>query len=82
MSSGNDSGQTARQVTVQRLVVVGYILALAFPPLGFGIGAVLALAPAVRSRHGVWIVLASIVAAAIWVVLIGAGALKTTDQGY
>jgi hypothetical protein len=82
MSSGNGSGPSARQVTIQRLVVVGYILALAFPPLGFGIGAVLALPSGVRSRHGVWIVLVSIVAAAIWALLISSGALKTTNQGY
>ncbi|MBV9604409.1 MAG: hypothetical protein JO027_04860 [Solirubrobacterales bacterium] len=66
--------------TNQRVVVVGYILALAVPPLGLAIGLVLAVR--VRTRHGVSIVLLSIVAAAIWALLIGSGALNDTNQGY
>lgn len=61
---------------------MGYILAVAIPPIGFGVGLVLALPRGLRSRHGIWIVLASIVAAAIWVLLISSGALKETGQGY
>lgn len=63
-------------------MVVGYILAFAMPPLGFGVGLVLTFSSGVRSRHGVWIMLASIVAAGIWALLIGSGALKDTNQGY
>jgi hypothetical protein len=61
---------------------LGYILALAVPPLGLGIGLVLMLPRGLRSRHGVGIVLLSIVAAALWVLLIDSGALKDTGQGY
>jgi hypothetical protein len=73
---------SSKQVTIQRIVVAGYIIALAMPPLGFGIGLVLLLHPAVRSKHGGWIVLLSIVAAAVWALLISAGALNTTNQDY
>lgn len=68
--------------TIQRVVVVGYILAVAVPPLGFSIGLVLLLSPRLRSRHGAWMVLLSIVAAVVWALMIGAGALKDTNQGY
>jgi hypothetical protein len=69
-------------VTIQRFVVAGYIIALAMPPLGFGIGIVLMVHPGVRSKHGVWVVLLSILAAVVWALLISAGALKATNQGY
>lgn len=67
-------------MTVERVVVLAYILALAIPPLGllFGLG----LAIRVRSKHWPWIVLLSIVAAVIWALIIGAGGLKATNQGY
>jgi ABC-type Fe3+ transport system permease subunit len=80
--SDNGSRSRSKQVTVERLIVVGYILALAMPPIGFAIGLVLMLSPSVRSRHGVWIVLVSIVAAVIWALMISAGALTDTNQGY
>jgi hypothetical protein len=82
VSSNDGSRRRSQEITAQRLVVVGYILALAFPPLGFALGLVLMVAPSVRSRHGVWIVLVSIVAAAVWALLISAGALNDTNQGY
>jgi hypothetical protein len=80
--SDNGSRSRSKQVTVERLIVVGYILALAMPPIGFAIGLVLMLSPSLRSRHGVWIMLFSIVAAVIWVLMISAGALTDTNQGY
>jgi hypothetical protein len=80
--SDNGSRSRSKQVTVERLIVVGYILALAMPPIGFAIGLVLVFSPSVRSRHGAGIVLVSIVAAVIWVLMISAGALKDTNQGY
>ena len=82
LPSDNGSRSRSKQVTVERLIVVGYILALAMPPIGFAIGFVLVLSPSVRSRHGVWIVVVSIVAAVIWALMISAGALKETNQGY
>ena len=81
-SNNNGSGPRREQITTQRIVVLGYILALAMPPLGLAIGLVLMLPRGVRSRHGVWIVLASILAAAAWTLLISSGALKDTGQGY
>lgn len=81
-SSNNGSRPNSTQVTTQRVVVVGYILALAVPPLGLTIGIVLMLPTGVRSKHGLGIALVSIVAAGIWALLISSGALKDTGQGY
>ena len=81
-SSNNGARPRLDQSTRQRLVVVAYILAVAVPPLGFAIAIGLMLSPRLRSRHAVWIILLSIVAAAIWLLMINAGALKDTGQGY
>jgi membrane protein CcdC involved in cytochrome C biogenesis len=67
---------------LQRAVVVGYILAVAVPPLGLATGLVMMLSPRLRSKHGARMVLVSIVAGMVWVLLISAGALKDTGQGY
>jgi hypothetical protein len=81
-SGNNGSRPHSEQITIQRLLVVGYILAVAMPPVGFAIGLGVMLSARVRSRHGAWIVLVSIGAAVIWAVMISAGALKDTSQGY
>ena len=81
-SSNNGSRPYSHTTAIQRVVVVGYILAVAVAPLGFSIGIVLLVSPRLPSKHGAWIVLLSIVAAVIWALMIGAGALKETNQGY
>jgi hypothetical protein len=80
--SNNGSRPYSRPTTIQRVVVVGYILAVAVPPLGFAIGLTLIISARLRTKHGGWIVLLSVVAAVIWVLMISAGALKETGQGY
>ena len=68
--------------TVQRLVVVGYISAIGMPPIGFIIGIVLLLGSRVKSRHGLGIVLASVIGVLIWFIVVSSGALTSTNQGY
>jgi hypothetical protein len=80
--SNNGARPRFDQTTRQRVIVVSYILAVALPPLGFAIALGLLLSPRLRSRHAVWIILLSIVAAAIWLLMINAGALNDTGQGY
>ncbi|MGN6868077.1 MAG: hypothetical protein ACTHMY_06710 [Solirubrobacteraceae bacterium] len=81
-SDNNGSRPYTHPTALQRAVVMGYILAVALPPLGFAAGLVLVLSPRRRSKHGAWIVLLSIAAGVIWALLISAGALKDTNQGY
>jgi membrane protein CcdC involved in cytochrome C biogenesis len=81
-SDNNGSRPYSPPTGLQRAVVVGYILAVAVPPLGLATGLVMMLSPRLRSKHGAWMVLVSIVAGMVWVLLISAGALKDTGQGY
>lgn len=81
-SRNNASRPHSEQITTQRVVAVGYILAVAIPPLGFGIGVVLMLHPRLPSKHGALIVVLSIIATVIWALMISSGALKDTNQGY
>lgn len=81
-ASRNGSPPRPTTSTVQRLVVVGYITAIGMPPIGFSIGIVLMLAARVRSKHGPWIVLASVIGVLIWILVVNAGTLSSTDQSY
>lgn len=63
-------------------MVVGYITAIAMPPIGFIIGLVLLLGARVKSRHGLGIVLASVLGVLIWIVVVNSGTLSSTNQGY
>jgi hypothetical protein len=61
-------------------VVLGYITAVTVPPAGFILGVALAIRPTTASRrHGAWIVALSVVAAAVWIVILGSGVVNTTS---
>jgi len=79
-ASQNGSDPRSKRVTIERLVVLAYILAAAMPPFGFALG--IGLGARAKSKHWVWIVLVSIVAAVIWGVIIKSGALSTTNDSY
>jgi hypothetical protein len=50
------------------------------PPIGFALGTFLtARRPALRSRHGRWIILISVVAAGIWVLVFTSNVLTSTS---
>ena len=58
-------------------------MAVAVPPIGFGLGIVIAAGfRTLRSKHGVWIMVVSILASLVWILIITSGALKTTTTGY
>jgi hypothetical protein len=60
--------------------VLGYIVAITLPPFGFILGIFLAARrPRPLSRHGLWILLISIVAAGIWVLVLTSGVLTSTS---
>ena len=82
-ASRNGSDPRSTRVTIERLVVLAYILAVAFPPFGILMG--IGLGVRGRSKHWRWIVLVSIAAGVVWAVIIGTGALSTlnsTNEGY
>lgn len=62
-------------------IIVGYVLAVLMPLIGFIIG----LTQINRSTHGKWVVVASCVAFIVWLIIIGAAASNeaaNTCTGY
>lgn len=67
--------------SIQRLVVLGYITAIAMPPVGFILGLVLVIRfGKPDSRRGVWIIALSIVAMSVWVLALATGLLNPNSQ--
>ncbi len=63
--------------------MLGYVTALALPPVGFVVGIVVALRRAEpRHKHGPWIAAFSIAGAVVWLVLLASGTLTSTNSGY
>jgi len=72
MSTGSDT---------QRTIALGYVTAIAIPPVGLIIGVVLLRRreqPLVR--HALWIIVISLIAAAVWVAVFASGAISATDN--
>jgi len=79
-ASRNGSDPRPARVTTERVVVLAYILAAAFPPIGFALG--VGLGARAKSKHWLWIVVVSIIGAIVWAVIIKSGALSTTNDSY
>lgn len=60
------------------VIITGYILAVLFPLVGFIIG----LTQINKNRHGVWVVVVSVVAFVLWLGILAAGASDSTGGGY
>jgi hypothetical protein len=81
--SRNGASDRSWNQSFLRLVVVGYILAVAMPPVGFVLGLVVVSRGArAKSRHGVLIIVVSVLAAVAWAVIIASGALNTPNQQF
>jgi hypothetical protein len=78
--SSNGAAPDIRRDVVDRIVVLGYITAVAIPPVGLILGIVLLVRPATpNSKHGAWIIALTIIAATVWVLLLASGAVNTTS---
>jgi hypothetical protein len=72
MSTGPDT---------QRTVTLGYITAVAIPPVGLIIGIMLMRRrEQPLTRHALWIIGISVIAAAVWVAVFASGAINATDN--
>jgi hypothetical protein len=81
--SSNGATDRAWSESFLRLVVVSYILAVAMPPIGLVLGVVVALrGRRTNSKHGLLIIVVSIVAAAVWAAVIASGALTSTNDNF
>jgi hypothetical protein len=76
----NAAPPDARSERLRRLIVLGYLTAVAIPPIGFGMGILIATRRRVAYKHGLAIVAVSIVAAVIWVLLLSSGVLTSTSS--
>lgn len=81
-ASNNGTPKRVSSDSIQRLVVLGYITAVAMPPVGFILGVLLAVRlDRPNSKRGAWIVALSIAAAAVWFLLLTTGLLNpNSDQ--
>ena len=78
--STNGSTSKASSESARRLVVLGYITAVAMPLIGFILGIVVATRPVkAHSKHGVWIIVVSIVASVLWILVLASGVLAVTN---
>ena len=74
------SADSARE-TITRVVVLGYITAVAMPPVGLIIGLVVAVRLAKPdSRRGLWIIGLSIIAAIAWVLTLATGLVNPNSN--
>jgi hypothetical protein len=83
--SSNGSTSKLRSESVRRLVVLGYITAVAIPVIGFILGIVVATRPNKGySKHWLWIIGVSIIASIVWVLVLASGVFAVTnnDLGY
>lgn len=71
------NGSTGKKQEADGVIITGYILAVLMPLIGFIIG----LTQINKNRHGLWIVLASIVVFFLWIILIGVAAEDTSYNG-
>ena len=82
--SSNGASPAARGERIAPLIALGYITAVAIPPVGLAIGIRLTIRPlAPRSKHGPLMILLSVVAMVAWVLVLSSGALSTgSNENY
>lgn len=80
-TSSNGASASAWSEPAYRIVVLGYIVAVAMPPIGFIVAIVLARhPPKPGSKHWVWIMVISLMAAVGWTLILASGALTSTSN--
>jgi hypothetical protein len=79
--SSNGRSSQARDAGADRLLALGYITAIAIPPVGIVIGIVIAIRLGRSySKHVRWIVGLSIVAGVIWVLILSSNVINTSTN--
>jgi uncharacterized membrane protein len=79
--STNGAAARKRNDAGLRLVVLGYILAIALPVFGFVFGVVVATRPnKAISKHAIWIIGLSVVGSILWVLVFTSGLLTSTNN--
>ena len=77
----NNAGQPdVHRESLRRLIVLGYITAVAIAPIGFIMGIVIATRRRAAYKHGLGVIAVSIIAAVIWVLLLSSGVLTSSSS--
>jgi hypothetical protein len=80
-TNNNGASATAPSDSIRRLVVLGYITAVAMPPVGFILGVLLAIRlTRPNSRRGLWIIALSVIAAIVWTLALVTGLLNPNSN--
>ena len=67
--------------SIQRVIVLGFITAVAMPPVGFVLGLLLAVRlEGSDARRGRWVVAVSVIAAVLWVVTLATGIVNPNSN--
>jgi hypothetical protein len=80
-ASRNGAASDAEQLAERRLLALAYITAVSIPPVGLILGIVLIVRPGrALSKHGAWIIAISVVAAAVWVLVLTSNLIDTSSN--
>jgi ABC-type sugar transport system permease subunit len=83
-AAGYRAGGNLRRLsreTIQRIVVLGFITAVAMPPVGLVLGLLLALRlDRPHSKRGLWVIAVSIIAAILWFVTLATGIVNPNSN--
>ena len=81
--SSNGATANVHPESIDRIVTLAYISAIAIPPVGLILGLVLAIGRRKSgSRHAPWIIALGIVASVVWVLVLTSGALRAASTDY
>jgi hypothetical protein len=82
-ASSSGAGPRPRYDGAFRFIVLGYIIAIAMPPIGLVLGIVLAIRESAGNRkHGAGIIALSAIALLVWILIIAGGGLTATGDSY
>lgn len=80
-AAGGSAPSNLSSDTLQRLVVLGYITAVAMPPIGLILGLLLAgRLNKPNSKQGIWIIVVSVIATGVWVLALAVGLLDPNSD--
>jgi hypothetical protein len=80
-ASSNGARAPVRSDSAHRLIVLGYITAVAMPLIGLVLGIVVATRPGkANSKHGAWIIVLSIIGSVVWFLVFTSGALTDSTN--
>jgi hypothetical protein len=81
VSANGKAGGRPRDPGADRLLALGYITAIAIPPVGLVIGIIIAIRfGRPYSTHVGWIVGLSVVAAVVWVLILSSNVIDTSTN--